>query len=246
MSILSNAVRNVGDIISSDFDAAARLLPFWINYPPEQRGRQPRGDSIPWSEVGETSIGANVVRSLIAVFPDLLFPGLPSGADIRFMTGDALVHFDIKLTGPNDRPDEIVASPNQISGDGAGWRNGAFLNSKVSVKGKRATMEFQPELPPFYIYDQKTLPCLTFFLKGVYVVEGIGIQPVDYLEVSCVPNGLLLFDGPKYADHYPGLLIPGKDEHAKKKKRTRVRLEPLGRVAAWRREVVWQRTPIPS
>ncbi len=42
---------------------------------------------------------------------------------MRLMTNDALIHLDIKITGPNDRADEIVASPNQISGDGADWDN---------------------------------------------------------------------------------------------------------------------------
>lgn len=64
---------------------------------------------------------------------------------------------------------------------------------------------------------------LTYFLKVVYAVQAMGNQPLDYLELVCVPNGLLLFDGPKYA-LTPGLLIPGKDEKDHPKKRTRVRL----------------------
>ena len=56
---------------------------------------------------------------------------------------------------------------------------------------------------------------------------------MNYLEVACVPNGLLMFDIPKLANT-PGLLIPGKDEQTYLKKRTRVRLEPLANLNDWR------------
>ncbi len=94
-------------------------------------------------------------------------------------------------------------------------------------------MAFQPELPPFYILEERVLLCLTYFLKVVYAVQAMGNQPLDYLELACVPNGLLLFDGPKYASTQ-GLLIPGKDEKDHPKKRTRVRLAPLAQLASWR------------
>src|SRR5205823_4396926 len=110
--------------IVADFDRAIELLPFWINYQPRQRGRAYLGTSIPWSEVAETAIGANILRALCLSDLPVKFPGLPSGADIRFATDDAFIHFDVKVTGPNDRADEVVASPNQISGDGVAWKDG--------------------------------------------------------------------------------------------------------------------------
>lgn len=229
--------------ITSDFDKAAALLPFWRHYPPIQRGRAPTGTSIPWSEVGETAIGANILRSLVMTPRNITFPGLPSGADIRFATEDALIHFDVKVTGPNDREDEIVASPNQISGDGIQWQEGV-VNSPVMVSGNRANMSFQPELPPFYVMEGHTLLCLTYFLKGIYAVEGFGDQPLRKLELICVPNGLLAFDGPRYVET-PGLFIPGKDEKDHPKKRTRVRMEPLRQLAAWRRTTIWERPSHP-
>lgn len=238
MDFLVTVVRAVAPRIAADFDKAIDLWPFWKNYAPRQRGRAPTGTSIPWLEVGETAIGANVVRSISQRDSSIHFPGLPSGADIRFITGDALVHFDIKMTGPNDRADEIVASPNQISGDGSEWDEGV-VNSPVTVQGQRAKMIFQPELPPFYVLEGKPLLCLTYFLKGVYTVDALGKQPLDYLEMVCVPNGLLAFDGPRYGET-PGLFIPGKDEKSHRKKRTRVRMGPLSDIAAWRRAKVWQ------
>lgn len=239
MSYLNDLVLTAAPQIVADFDRAMDLLPFWINYQPRQRGRAFSGTSIPWSEVAETAIGSNMIRAISQGNIPIKFPGLPSGADIRFATDDTLIHFDIKVTGPNDRADEVVASPNQVSGDGISWKDG-LLNSPIIVRGMRTTMEFQPELAPFYLMEGKILLCLTYFLKGVYTVERLGYQPISYFELICVPNGLLLFDGPRYANT-PGLLIPGKDEKSFVKKRTRIRLEPLGQIAAWRRSLIWQR-----
>ena len=232
MALLLDVVLSAADDIYKDFSQAMELYPFWINYPPVQRGRAPTGTSIPWGEVGEKTISACLIKALSLKAPSTTFPGLPLGGDIRFATPDALVHFDLKLTGPNDNPDEIVASPHQIGGDGRFWRNGV-VNSPVAVTGQKAQMMFQPELPPFYVLEQRVLLCLTYFLKVVYTVQSIGNQPLDYLELVCVPNGLLLFDGPNYASTQ-GLLIPGKDEKDHPKKRTRIRLAPLAMLASWR------------
>jgi len=164
--------------------------------------------------------------------PSITYPGLPLGGDIRFATSDALIHFDIKLTGPNDNQNEIVASPHQISGDGLLWKDGV-VNSPVKVIGSKAEMRFQPELPPFYVLGKHTLICLTYFLKAIYKVQDLGIQPLYYLELVCVPNGLMLFDRPNY-NQTKGLFIPGKDIQNHRKKRTRVRLDPLATLAGWR------------
>jgi Restriction endonuclease BglI len=232
MDFLLNVTLDAAQSIHDDFTRAMELSPFWVNYPPRQRGRAPTGESIPWGEVGEKTIMSNLVRAISLKDPSITFPGLPFGGDVRFATSDVLIHFDIKLTGPNDNPNEIVASPNQISGDGAHWRNGV-LNAPHQVVGQKAVMDFQPELPPFYILGGRTLLCLTYFLKAIYVVQGLGVQPLDYLELACVPNGLLLFGGPRLAQTR-GLLIPGKDEKTFVKKRTRVRLDPLAILSDWR------------
>jgi Restriction endonuclease BglI len=239
MVFLQQVVADASMRIFLDFSKAGILLPFWRNYPPIQRGRAPTGTSVPWSEVGETAIGSNIVRSLSLKNPEITYPGLPSGADLRFLTNDVLVHFDIKITGPNDRADEVVASPNQVSGDGIAWRDGV-INSAVTITGRRATMSFQPELPPFYIIEDKVIPCLTYFLKGVYAVERLGYQPLVKLELVCVPNGLLAFDGPQYL-LTEGLFIPGKDEKEHAKKRVRVRMGLLSSIATWRRMTIWER-----
>lgn len=67
----------------------------------------------------------------------------------------------------------------------------------------------------------------------IYVVQGLGVQPLKYLEVVSVPNGLILFDGPNY-NNTKGILIPGKDDQTVTKKRTRVRLDPLATLDPWR------------
>src|SRR5579863_9124793 len=99
--LLEVVLAAVGDIYT-DFCQAMELKPFWVNYPPGQRGRAPRGTSIPWGEVGEKTISSCLVRALSLKDPSITFPGLPLGGDIRFATTEALVHFDMKLTGPND------------------------------------------------------------------------------------------------------------------------------------------------
>lgn len=235
MNFLVGITLKAANNLYNDFDRANDLLPFWIGYAPRQRGRAPTGKSIPWSEVGEKSLSSNLVRAISQTDPSITFPGLPFGGDVRFATEDALIHFDVKMTGPNDNSNEIVAPPQQISGDGALWENG-MLSMPFSVVGRRRTITFQPKLPPFYVLDGTERLCLTYFLKVVYLVKDLGVQPLHYLEVVCVPNGLLMFDGPIYA-RTPELLIPGKDtqntpEHVK---RTRVRLDPLASISnGWR------------
>lgn len=237
MEILTEVTLKAVPNIYKDFSLATDLKPFWIAAAPEQRGYKPKGDSIPWGEVGEKTILATMAAAISKKFPDIIYPGLPFGSDLRFATQDALIHFDIKLTGPNDDPDEIVASPNQISGDGNNWdsEKEAVFNSAESIQYRsKVPMPFQPELPPFYILNGKPLLCLTYFLKAVYIVEDLGVQPLRYLEVVSVPNGLLLFDTLDYNSNFFGLLRPGKDEKEKRKKRARVKLNPLAQLAAWR------------
>lgn len=232
-SLLTQVTLSAAKEIQKDFSDSFELKPFWFNYAPRQRGRLPTGTAIPWGELGEKTIITRIIRSLIQEKPCVHHPGLPIGGDFRFATEDALVHFDVKLTGPNDNPNEIVASSYQISGDGNTWNDGV-LNTSFQVEGKRSSMVFQPQLAPFYVLQGTVLVCLTFFLKAVYTVHDLGNQPITHLELVCIPNGLLLFDGPKYA-LVQGLLIPGKDDKTiKREKRVRVRLDPLATIAKWR------------
>ena len=220
--------------IKNDFDAAAELKPFWENYAPLQRGHKPRGDSLPWGEVGEKVLEGHLYAMLPRAFPSVRFIGLPYGPEIRGATDRAFIQIDVKSTGPNDNPDEVVSSPNQVTGDGLCDAKGRMVNSKVAVKGPRRTMEFLPELAPFYILGDSVLPTVTLYLKSVYSVRDLGDQPLDHLELICVPNGLLLFAGPKWASIVPKLLTPGKDEQHVVRKRTRIKLYPLASIAKWR------------
>ncbi|RJR25745.1 hypothetical protein C4578_00730 [Candidatus Microgenomates bacterium] len=235
---IKGIVLDIADDLYLDFtEYAWKLYPFWSNYPPEQRGRQPTGNSVPWLELGEKTISYNLTSKIIKAFSEVRFPGLPTGGDIRFTNKETLVHLDIKLTGPNDNPNEVVVPPNQVSGRGDDWKNG-IINSPwpVHYQGNgKINYNFQPKLPPFYLIDDKPLLCITMFLKAVYEVEKIGFQPLKYFELACVPNGLLMFDGPKLAET-PGLIICGKDEksRADDTKRIRIRLNPLASIENWR------------
>ncbi len=158
----------------------------------------------------------------------------------RFILDEVLIHCDVKATGPNDNPNEIVASPFQISGDGKKWKGDGFENSQVSVprQGKnKEPMIFRPALPPFYLLEERRLLCLTYFLKINYVRNDANEQILDYLELVCVPNGLLMFDGPAYHQTTKGLLIAGKDDKSVQdnNRRVRVRFDPLAKVGEWQR-----------
>ena len=238
--LLEDILLKIAEQINIDFSTQAeKLLPFWIEYPPEQRGRRPKGDSIPLLELGEKTLVSHLLSTL-GRFDFVSFPGLPTGGDVRFATNTAFVHLDIKLTGPNDNPDEIVVPPNQVSGDGAYWGSGV-LNSNWPVKYVRkgrtgeVNYQFQPKLPPFYILDNKPLLCVTMFLEAVYSVSDYGIQPLSYFELICVPNGLIMFDSLKLAQA-ANLILSGKDDKSKSEdsRRIRIRLDPLSEIAQWR------------
>jgi hypothetical protein len=238
MFLFRDVIQNNIDLLKQEFDLSSDLYPFWANYPPEQRGRQPIGDSVPWIEVSQASLTANIIRLVASsgAFGNVSFPGLPSGGDTKFATEDAFIHFDIKATGPRDATDEVVASRNQISGDGKNWNAKGLINSIVNVRTQRKIQPFRPELPPFYLLKDKILVCLTYFLKTVYRIDRPGVQPLSYLELVCVPNGLLLFAGPKYCERHSGLLSPGKDDQKVplEKRRRRVNLTPLSQIDSWR------------
>jgi Restriction endonuclease BglI len=184
-------------------------------------------------EVGEKVVEAHLYSMLDQVFTQLRFPGIPYGHDVRFLTDRAFVQIDVKSTGPTDNPNEIVASPNQVTGDGL-FVKGLVQNSLQKVRGQRRKMKFRPELSPFISLGNTIYPVATFYVKVIYTAPSKGNQPLEYLELVCVPNGLLMFDGPKFHANTKGLLIPGKDETDVKRKRTRIRLDPLATLARWR------------
>ncbi|MFN5972154.1 MAG: BglI family type II restriction endonuclease [Microcystis sp.] len=53
--IVSLVKSNLAEI-KNDYNEASYLYPFWENYPPGDRGRQPIMDQYPWLEVGEHTI----------------------------------------------------------------------------------------------------------------------------------------------------------------------------------------------
>lgn len=223
--------------IEHQFNSAPNFLPFWLNYAPRQRGRAFVGDAVPWGEVGEKLVISVISPHINDICSKIEFPALPFGGDHRFLTEDVLIHLDVKMTGPRDVKNEVVVSPNQVSGDGILWDNKGVVNSKVFARGPRKTNEFQPELPPFYAVEKDgkmaVYPCLTYFIKVVYSVEEFGRQPLDYMEIVSTPNGLIMFDTLRLGDT-PGLITPGKDEQDHAHPRTRIKLDPLSKIASWR------------
>lgn len=201
--------------------------------PTQAKRPSTKNEACPWGEVGEKVLEAYIYKIANEIFPSIRYIGLPYGHDTRFATQDSFVHIDVKSTGPNDYVDEIVASPNQVSGDGIILDATGVNNSMVHVNGRKQGLDFQPELPPFYIIEGTPKLTLTFYIKCIYEVIDIGNQPLRYIEIVCVPNGLIMFDTLNYGQN-PGLLIPGKDVKDCQHKRTRIRLNPLAAIANWR------------
>ncbi|EGR4362829.1 hypothetical protein FXE65_05110 [Vibrio cholerae] len=222
--------------IKRDFDKAFNLMPFWSAYAPVQRGHMPRGEAFPWGEVGEKVVEGYLYSLLPQFFYGVAFPGIPYGHDIRFSTTDAFIHIDAKSTGPTDDLNEVVSSPNQVTGDGAIFYEGQIKNNVTQMIGPRVSRDFQPELAPFVVDDGIIKPVLTYYLKIAYTVTAPGNQPLWYLELICVPNGLMLFaeDGPRFVADVQGMLTPGKDEQHVARKRTRIKLAPLSQLGQWR------------
>jgi hypothetical protein len=128
--------------IKADYDEASYLYPFWQNYPPDERGRKPRGDQFPWIEVGEHVIGDKLARLMSTDFT-IRDVGIPTGPDKRFVlqsdiikrktdgfTDSVWFFVDIKSVGPRDDFDHTVMSHNQISGDVKDHFNSPPLGSR--------------------------------------------------------------------------------------------------------------------
>lgn len=243
------------DEFAADYDEASFLHPFWANYPPENRGRSPVGDQIPWIEVGEHAIGHKLNR-IIAKDYRIREIGIPSGADNRFIleseeisritsgfTNSVMVFLDIKSVGPRDDYEHTVISPYQVSGNGL-WEDprNSMTNTPMRATGSRASHPFYPAITPIYVLSDGTVaPTIHIFVKPVYQMLNLADptrtgQPLRHIRVICVPNGLLLTVTPNYLHTLPSLFFPGKDDHSKApaKVRCRVSFEILSSIAPWR------------
>lgn len=239
--------------IKRDYDEASYLYSFWKNYPPEDRGRRPKGDQYPWIEVGEQVFGNKLQRHFNANF-SVKDSGLPSGADDRCIisserirqilgfTDSVWVFIDIKSEGPRDESNHAVMSPYQISGSG-NWKevSDGVKNNVMKAIGKKVTHPFYCSLSPIYVLSDGTVaPLLTFAIKPVYEMvtedhKTIG-QPLEKIKIASIPNGILLTKSPNYNKKYPGLFFPGKDDKTKnpKKSRARISFEILKEIDDWR------------
>jgi hypothetical protein len=241
--------------IARDYNEASYLFPFWQNYPPQERGRQPKGDQYPWIEVGEHAVGAKLPLLLSKDFA-VRDPGIPTGADLRFVvsskaiaaatknfTDSAWLTIEIKSVGPRDDEPHAVMSHNQVSGDGV-WTEPrvGLKNSVMHAVGRRRKHEFHCSIPPFYVLsDMTVVPFVNFVVKPVYRMLSLskgsdGGQPLGRIAIVCIPNGILLATNPNYLKQFPKILFPGKDDAgvAPKKKRARVDFELLSKIAKWR------------
>jgi Restriction endonuclease BglI len=252
--------------IERDYNEASYLYPFWENYPPEDRGRQPIKDQYPWIEVGEHAVGSKLSRLLDRSF-HLRDTGLPTGSDQRFMltddtiqaathgyTNSAWFFVDIKSVGPRDDQDHTVMSHNQVSGDGI-WLNPAdgVKNTILQATGIRASHDFHASLPPIFVLSDGTIaPLVMLALKPVYQMLPTNIsgirnngQPLERIDIACIPNGLLLTQQPNYLGSYKGLLFPGKDDKSKdpRKLRARISFDLLRKIAPWRVQTIRVSTP---
>ena len=247
--------RNIQEI-KTDYNEASYLFPFWQNYPPDDRGRMPKGDQFPWIEIGEHVIGRKLIRFLEGDF-QLKDTGLPSGSDERIIlanneianktnnfTQHCWLFVDVKSVGPRDDQEHAVMSHNQISGSGRwGQEADGLKNDIIIARGSRQSHNFYPSIPPIYILSDGTiLPVVIIVVKPVYDMINIddptkdGGQPIKRISVVTIPNGLLLTTNPNYLNTYPKLFFPGKDDKGKNplKIRARVSFPILISIAEWR------------
>lgn len=242
--------------IQKDYNEASFLFPFWQNYPPDERGRKPRGDQYPWIEVGEHSVGDKFPRLLQKYFK-IRDVGIPTGPDKRFVlsndkifkitkgvTKSIWLFLDIKSVGPRDDFEHTVMSHNQVAGNGI-WEKEelGIKNSVMTALGKHTSHKFHCSIPPIYILsDGSILPVILIVLKPVYKMlstggnNNDGGQPLNRITIVTIPNGLLLEENPAYLKHYPGLFFPGKDDKGKNplKVRSRISFYLLKKIDKWR------------
>ena len=253
MNILTGFINEYHEEIKNDYNEASFLYPFWQNYPPDERGRQPKGDQYPWIEVGEHVFCPKISRFLAKSFK-VRDAGIPTGPDDRYILTAPAIHeilkitdsfwlfIDIKSVGPRDDQDHAVMSHNQISGDGV-WdkKDNGVVNKVLTATGKRVSHLFHCAIPPVFILSDSTIvPIVHMVLKPVYTMRGLTDsepgQPLSRVTLAVIPNGILLTENPGYLKLYPGLFFPGKDDKEKnqKKIRARVSFAVLRRLADWR------------
>jgi hypothetical protein len=266
MDILSDFIVKNHDDIKRDYDEASFLYPFWQNYPPDDRGRMPKGDQYPWIEVGEHVFCPKISRFLGANF-NIRDTGIPTGPDDRYIIFSEDIHsileitnsiwlfIDIKSVGPRDDQDHAVMSHNQISGNGK-WdeQDYGVMNDVMIAEGQRASHPFHCAIPPLFVLsDGSIAPVIHIVLKPVYTMLGLTGeaqgQPLGRITLASIPNGILLAENPNYLQIYNGLLFPGKDDKEKdpRKVRARVSFEKLRQIAAWRyKDFLFQTTSATS
>jgi hypothetical protein len=253
VDLLSEFLIKNHDEIQRDYNEASFLYPFWQNYPPEERGRMPKGDQYPWIEVGEHIFCPKLSRFFASAFT-VRDTGIPTGPDDRYVvsgekiqsileiTDSTWLFIDIKSVGPRDDQDHAVMSHNQISGSGK-WteKNFGVINYTMIAKGQRVSHPFHCAIPPLFVLSDGTIaPVIHIVLKPVYKMLGLTSgekgQPLDRVSLVSIPNGILLAENPNYLKIYPGLLFPGKDDKEKdpRKVRARVSFEILRQIAEWR------------
>src|SRR3990170_1479895 len=253
--ILYNLIKNNIQEIKRDYDEANYLFPFWHNYPPDDRGRQPKGDQFPWIEIGEHAIGAKLPRLLEKEFK-IRDSSIPTGSDQRFVisnpkiskitsgyTNSAWLFIDIKSVGPRDDQPHTVMSHNQISGDGKWFSPGKGIqNSIIKATGTRRSHDFHCSVPPIYILSDGTIaPVVILVIKPVYRMLSLEDtkndkgQPLGRITILSIPNGILLLKNPSYLKTYPNLFFPGKDDKEKNplKVRCRVSFGLLQKIDKW-------------
>ena len=255
MDLVNRIINDNYSEIVYDYNQASYLHAFWANYPPDDRGRAPVGDQVPWIEVGEHAVGHKLNR-LISQDYQIEEVGLPSGADNRFVlysdeifhithgiTNCVFVFLDIKSVGPRDNFNHTVISPYQVSGDGV-WNDPRenMENSTMLARGQRTTHTFFPAISPIYpLANGAAAPTIHLFVKPIYrmlnlAADGKCGQPMEAMKSICVPNGLLLTCNPNYLHEYPGLFFPGKDDKGRdpRKIRVRVSFDLLTEISPWR------------
>ena len=253
---LYELLRNNLAELQTDYDEASYLYPFWQKYPPDDRGRQPKGDQFQWIEIGENVFGSKISRLISKNF-SVRDTGLPTGTDQRFVlankeiaritnnfTDSCWLFVDMKSVGPRDDQDHTVMSHNQISGAGR-WDNleSGMSNALMKAVGQRISHPFYCSIPPIYVLSDGTIaPVIIKVVKPVYGMRSLENlpndrgQPLRRITLVSIPNGLLLEERPNYLATYPSLLFPGKDDKSKNplKVRCRISFSILRKLADWR------------
>jgi len=155
------------------------LYPLWGKYEPKQRGKKPTGLYTPMGDLAEKVLGISFIAGFLEAYGTNAFLSpisLPYGGDYRWIAqvGDYkfALHADIKATGPNDNPDELVVPTNQITGFPKCIEkpSGFFVNEEIKI-GAKKTDKVVPTLPALITHRGEIIPQVTVFLKIVYRKE---------------------------------------------------------------------------